>query len=125
MPQSLCVLDGFAFPYNPYPNINPAVKSTSYNPTVGGGYLVTWLDPTTQGTFVQDQQTKMSWPVMGLSFYTALSAKFQKPGTLVWTDPEGVSWTVKFINLTPKSLLKGGDDALEDVEVVLQMISQP
>jgi len=126
MSQSLIVLGGFQFPYNPYPYTNPPIKSTSYNATIGGGYNVTWLNAgSPHGTFVQDQEIKFGFSVIDLSFYNQLVLLFETVGSLTFIDPYSVSWTVKFNYLTPKSLLKGGDSALEDVEVILRVVSQP
>ena len=119
MPQSLCKLGGQTFAYNPYPYNDPPLKSTAHVVTLGGGYDTVW------GTFVQDRQIKMTWATMDRAFYLQLAALYAAVGTLAFVDPYGASYTVLFTDLTPAQLLKGGDDALENVVAVLRIVSQP
>ena len=120
MPQTLCSLGGYTFPYNPYPNINPTVKSTSYMPTIGGGYQVVWLNSSNL-PFNQDSVIRLQWRIMESSFYNSLQTLFTTFGTMTFVDENGKSWTVLFIDLTFKSKLLGGDDAYEEVEAVLRV----
>ena len=119
MPQTVCRLATYSFPYNPYPYNDPPLKSTAHVTTLGGGYDTVW------GTFVQDRQIKMTWATIDRPFYQQLATLYAAAGTLTFLDPYGVGYTVLFTDLTPAGLLKGGDDALENVVATLRIVSQP
>ncbi len=103
MGQSLCALDGYTFPYNPYPYVNAPNKVVSHTVTQGGGVNTIWQPPS-GGVFVQDQMPDMSYDLIDMDFYATLLTKFEKPGALLFVDPFGQScWKPQQPSPCPRS----------------------
>lgn len=117
MPQSLCTLGSFKYPYNPPTSTNPAVRAVSVSEGLTGRVFTDF------GTDASRRDITHQWPTMDAAFFAELESISLAGGTQSFTDERGVSFTV--IVLSPTWARMISDEAYTEVSLKMHVVSQP
>lgn len=119
MPQALASLAGTAFYSNPTTYQHRAPSSAAYVQTMQGGYILDY------GTLTPDEMVTLTWALVPYSFYAQLDTTRRLGTNVAYVDPWGTSRTVHVMDLLYDKLIAGGDDAVNNVTLTLQVVSKP
>ena len=118
MAQTLCILGGFTYPYNPPKNALPNVRAVSITETLTGRTFTDFGVASSRRDIMQE------WPVLDAATFAQFDTFGTAGGTQNYVHDDGTAYTVIVLPPTYERTTPGGD-AYVNVQLKMYVVSRP